>query len=134
MKIKYKSVTGSVEVIEVTEEWASVLVELDRLDHNGNQTETRRHCSLEAFNLGGEMLSTREDIEEDLLRQETFWEVRAAVAQLPPKQREVIERLYFLGQTGIEAAAAMGINRGTVADYHAAAKKNLRKILSDTPH
>lgn len=134
MKIKYKSVTDSVEVIDVTEEWASVLVELDRLDHNRNQTETRRHCSLEAFNLDGEMLSTGEDIEEDILRQETFWEVRAAVAQLPPRQREVIERLYFLGQTGVEVAAAMGINRGTVADYHAAAKKNLRKILGDTPH
>lgn len=134
MKIKYKFVTDSVEVIEVTEEWASVLVELDRLDHNSDQTETRRHCSLEAYNLDGEMLSTGEDIEEDLLRRETCQEVRDAVAKLPPKQREVIERLYFLGQTGIEAAAAMGINRGTVADYHAAAKKNLRKILGNTPH
>ena len=129
MKIKYKSVTESVEVVEVTEEWASVLVELDRLDRNSNQTETRRHCSLEAYNLDGEMLSTGEDIEEDLLQRETFQEVRNAVSQLPPKQREVIERLYFLDQTGIEAAAAMGINRGTVANYHADAKKNLRKIL-----
>ena len=134
MKIKYKSVTDSVEVIEVTEEWASVLVELDRLDRNSNQAETRRHCSLEAYNLDGEMFSTGEDLEADFLRRELRQEVRDAVAQLPPKQREVIERLYFMGQTGVEAAAAMGIHRGTVADYHAAAKKNLREILENTPH
>ena len=134
MKIKYKSVTDSVEVIEVTEEWASVLMELDRLEHNSNQTETRRHCSLEAYNLDGEMLSTGEDIEEDILQRESCREIRDAVAKLPPKQREVIERLYFLGQTGIEAAAEMGIHRGTVAEYHAAAKKKLEIILQNTPH
>ena len=50
MKIKYEFVTGAVEV-EVTDDWGTILVDLDRQEYNINHKETRRHCSLDAYNL-----------------------------------------------------------------------------------
>ncbi len=47
MKIKYEFVDGDVE-LEVSDEWASVLAELDRLERNNDKKEKRRHYSLEA--------------------------------------------------------------------------------------
>ena len=68
MKIKYQFVNESVE-IEVDEEWANVVIELDRLEHNSNQTETRRHCSLEALNLDDAYLPSDVDVEKK------YWKV-----------------------------------------------------------
>lgn len=40
MKIKYEFVTGTTEV-EVSEEWGSVFIDLDREEYNNNHRETR---------------------------------------------------------------------------------------------
>ena len=52
MKIKYEFVDGDVE-LEVSDEWASVLAELDRLERNNDKKEKRRHYSLEACKYEG---------------------------------------------------------------------------------
>ena len=52
MKIKYEFVDGDVE-LEVSDEWASVLAELDRLERNNDKKEKRRHYSLEACTYEG---------------------------------------------------------------------------------
>lgn len=48
MKIKYAFANETV-TIEVEDQWATVLVDLDRQEYNIDQKETRRHCSLEAY-------------------------------------------------------------------------------------
>ena len=50
MKIKYEFANETV-TIEVEDQWATVLVDLDREEYNDNHRETRRHCSLDALNL-----------------------------------------------------------------------------------
>ena len=45
MKIKYEFADGDVEV-DVPNEWASILVELDRLERNNDKKERRRLYSL----------------------------------------------------------------------------------------
>ena len=47
MKIKYEFADGDVEV-DVPNEWASILVELDRLERNNDKKERRRHYSLDS--------------------------------------------------------------------------------------
>ena len=46
MKIKYQFATEVTE-IEVEEQWATILVDLDREEYNNDHKETRRHYSLE---------------------------------------------------------------------------------------
>ena len=50
MKVKYQFVNEMVE-IEVDNDWSAVITELDRKERNNNKTETRRHCSFDAFDM-----------------------------------------------------------------------------------
>ena len=52
MKIKYEFVDGDVEV-EVSDKWASIIDELDRLERNNDKKEKRRHYSFEACTYEG---------------------------------------------------------------------------------
>lgn len=45
----YEFATEAVE-LEITEEWMEILIEMDRLEYNSNQTETRRHVRYDISN------------------------------------------------------------------------------------
>ncbi len=47
MKYTYRFANGDVNEIEVTEDQAFALTDLDRLEYNNDHTNTRRHISLE---------------------------------------------------------------------------------------
>lgn len=49
MKITYEFATETVE-IEVSEDWANLVIDLDRQEYNNNHAETRRHVSYETEN------------------------------------------------------------------------------------
>ena len=49
--------TDEVITVEISDEWASVLAELDREEYNNDHAETRRHVSLDNGE-DGEWLST----------------------------------------------------------------------------
>ena len=57
--------------------------------------------------------------------------IAAALADLPPEQRRVLELAYFGGMTQSEIAAATGIPLGTVKTRTLLALKKLRESLRD---
>ena len=67
------------------------------------------------------------DMERDILASDKVRLIRAALEQLAPKQREVIELAYFEGLTQTEMAVRMGEPLGTVKTWVRAALKNLRE-------
>ena len=87
MKIEYKFVTGTVEV-EVPDEWETVLVDLDRQEYNNDHKETRRHCSLEAYNLDDGLLPSDEDVVRDILAAEERQHLYEAIRRLRSGQRK----------------------------------------------
>jgi RNA polymerase sigma factor for flagellar operon FliA len=67
--------------------------------------------------------------EADLMR------LRRAVGALPDRERMVMERHHFVGETFEEIAAITGSKSSTVSDLHARALKRLRKELDfSLPH
>jgi RNA polymerase sigma-70 factor (ECF subfamily) len=58
-------------------------------------------------------------------------EVRAAVAQLPDEQKQVLALAYFQGYTQSEIAAALGLPLGTVKTRIRLAMDKLRTVLHD---
>ena len=79
MKIKYEFANETVE-IDVTEEWANVIIDLDRQEYNIDHKETRRHCSLDAYNLDDALLPSDVDVERDVIADEDKRRLYKAIA------------------------------------------------------
>ena len=61
-------------------------------------------------------------------------EVRAALATLPPEQRQVLEMAYYGGKTQVQIAEEIAIPLGTVKTRTLAAMRKLRRALDRTEH
>ena len=46
----------------ISSEWLELLLDLDRREYNNNQTETRRHCSLNAMDQDDNQIPTEKDL------------------------------------------------------------------------
>src|SRR5262245_16643010 len=66
---------------------------------------------------------------QQLLRQEARQRVRAALEQLPERDREVLELRHLEGLSVAETAAALGLAIGTVKTRHLRALTRLRQLL-----
>ena len=62
MKIKYEFATETISV-DVDDEWANILIDLDRVEYNNDHAETRRHCSLDEYDADGNLVASGVNIE-----------------------------------------------------------------------
>lgn len=76
------------------------------------------------------MVAAPESIRDSDHHDQIIEEVRAAIAQLEPDEREVIERYYLRFEEFVTIAAALGIKDGHLATLHNRGLKRLRKLLS----
>ena len=68
------SKSGSVgdEKYGITSEWLELLLDLDRREYNNNQTETRRHVSLNALDQDDNQIPNEKDLFEEFYEEETW--------------------------------------------------------------
>ena len=129
MKIEYQFATETVE-IEVSEEWGDVLIDLDRQEYNVNHKETRRHASLEAFNLDGNLFPSATDVAGSVICKEERERLYTAIAKLQPQQQELLRRVYFGGEALADIAREEGISKMALTNrmkkIYAAMQKNLK--------
>ncbi len=129
MKIKYEFVTGAVEV-EVTEDWGTILVDLDRQEYNINHKETRRHCSLDAYNQDDALLPSDEDVVRDILAAEDNQRLFEAIAHLDAEQQELVRAIFFRKMSVSEYAKRHGITQPAASQRKKAVLKKLKEFLS----
>ena len=118
--------------VEITDEWAGILEELDRVEYNNNHAETRRHIPLD--NRGdGEWLSTEKG--EMLIKvagkifstdDERFRKGRKALSK---KQTELYESVYDRGDSVGEYAADSRIDQSTASKRNRAVIEKFKKIF-----
>ena len=129
MKIKYEFVDGDVE-LEVSDEWASVLAELDRLERNNDKKEKRRHYSLEACTYEGADYAVEDKgisaLFEGLGDTERLNE---ALTHLSSKQQALIRTIYFEGISVTKYAERLGVTKGAVSQQLKTIRKKLKKFI-----
>lgn len=130
MKYTYHFANGDISEIEVTDEDAFALSELDRVDYNNNQRETRRHASLEAINLDDSLLPSEASTESDVLSILDQEQVQMAITQLMPQQQALINRVYTEHQTIASIAKAEGVNEAAIRNRLKKIYGHLKKVLS----
>ena len=128
MKIIYQSCTENIE-IEVTEEWAAVIRELDREEYNSDHRETRRHCSLDALNLDNAYLPSDTDVEAEVAEFMENERLFAALATLEPRQQTLVRRVYMNGETMVSIAAEEGVSVTAIQNRMKKIHARLKKIL-----
>lgn len=129
MKIKYQFVTESVEV-EIPEEWANFMVELDRQEYNANHRETRRHCSLDALNLDDALLPAADDVLGEVIAALERDRLHEAIAELEPQQQDLVRRVHFNGEKLAAIAAEEGVSKAALTMRMKRIYTALRKKLS----
>ena len=129
MLIKYAFLDGTTTEVEVSEKIGTVVLDLDRQEYNANHRETRRHCSLEAFVLDGNLLPSKDDVEMDFIKSEENGRLYAAISQLNPRQQKLINSLYFEGRKVTDLAKEEGVHWTAITHAVERALKKLKKIL-----
>lgn len=129
MKIKYEFANGDVEV-DVPNEWASILVELDRLERNNDKKERRRHYSLDSCVYEGIVYASEDKNLTAIFETDSkFGRLTEAIKYLSDKQKSLIKAVYFDGMSVSDYAKHMGISQSAVSQQLKTIYKKLKKFL-----
>ena len=105
------------------------------MTHHRAVDVVRREERLRRWRTSDEGLELEADpkvrVEDEVLTSERRAEVRAALGELPPAQREALLLAYFGGYTQREVAALVGVPLGTVKTRMAAGMRKLEEALRD---
>jgi RNA polymerase sigma factor (sigma-70 family) len=103
------------------------------MTHHRAVDVVRREENLRRRRTSDEVLEFEPDpapgVEAEAEAAERRAEVRAALAQLPPAQREALALAYFGGYTQREVASLVGVPLGTVKTRMAAGMRKLKEVL-----
>ena len=102
MKYTYAFATGRSQV-EVPEEWAEFLAEMDHEEELHNRRETRRHQSLDDLVYEGLDFAAEGDAEDALINRENVRELKEALDALTETQRRRL-MMHCAGMTYREIA------------------------------
>lgn len=96
---------------------------------NRNQAETRRHVLLSALDPEERHFSDGADILSEVIREERYGELRRAVENLEPQQRELLRRIFWEDERQADIAREQGVSKpalaGRMKRIYAALKKYL---------
>ena len=129
VKILYRFADGHAEELEVEQEVAEALKELDRQEYNDNHRETRRHvtfdCTEEKSSLAvdDQRLSRLLDGPPDEIR------LRVAINQLEQHHRDLIIAIFYRGIKIVEYARLSGVSQSAISQQLSNAIKKLKKLL-----
>ena len=132
MKIKYEFATETIEV-EVEDKWAEIVMELDRLEYNNNQTETRRHNGYGCFGDEAGWLSDEKPRNYIRIAGRTISpddpRFEFARKSLSEKQGELYEAVYVNGDRINDYAQDNNIDQSTASKRNRVVIKKYKKAF-----
>jgi RNA polymerase sigma-70 factor (ECF subfamily) len=131
VKIKYIFITGESVEVDVTEEIANIILEIEKSQELKNRAETRRHESLSLFDKDIKNADLSTDIFGNVFKNLEKDRLYAAIDKLKPEEKELLYNLYFKSNSMTQAAYAkiLGITENTVQLRLAKIKKKLKELL-----
>lgn len=130
MKIQYQFVNGESREIEVADELGAVLLDLDRIEYNNNQTETRRHTSLDGMDFEGGLFVAPDDTEQAAELRADLSALARAMAALSADQRALLQKVYFEGRSIADIAREEGVARQSIHERMERIKNKLKVFFT----
>lgn len=109
----------------ITSEWLELLLELDRREYNNNQTETRRHCSLNALDQDDNQIPTEKDTFDEFYEEETWREMCKVLTE---RERLVGDLFFRQGYKQKELAKIFEVNEARMSQIIRKIRKKLEKF------
>ena len=131
MKYTYAFATGRSQV-EVPEEWADLLAEMDHEEELHNRRETRRHRSLDDLIYEGLDFAAEGDAEDALINRENVLELTEALDILTETQRRRL-LMKCEGKTYRDLAAAEKTSAMACEESVQSALKKIKKFFQQAP-
>ena len=97
---------------------------------NNNQAETRRHTSLEALDPENKHFRDDVDILGDLIQQEKYEQLYAAIAKLKPKQQELLKKAFWEKIPLTEIAKSEGVDKSAISHRMTTIYNRLKEIIA----
>ena len=72
MTIIYTFADGTTSIVEVSEELGNIIIDFDRKEDSADRRQRRHNCSLEAYNVGDDLVASDEDIAADFIEKQDF--------------------------------------------------------------
>lgn len=133
MIVKYdeflSKLPGEVTEVEVDDELGKAMEQMEVDDFNLNRKETRRHVYMSKLEEKGHYIPDDSDPLEDILEDELHKELKTAIKQLRPEQRELLFRVYWKGELQKDIAAEKGVSEMTISRQMKKIYAFLKKIL-----
>lgn len=129
-KVIYIFANGEKSEVEVSDEIAAIITELEQVEENGSRKQ-RYHCySLEDREEHGIEHASTEDHFKSLFEDVSYIEkIHYAIEQLKPTHKEIIIALFFEGKSQEEVARTLEINQSNVSRQLQTALKKIKKFL-----
>ena len=127
---KYSFANGEKVVINLNihldneSDWLKVLKELDRVEYNNEQTQTRRHCSLDAYDKDERLISGEMDVLEQFLMKERWKDM---LKHLTIREREVLDLYFCKGFTTLEIAHELNVGRTRITNIISSIRAKMKK-------
>jgi RNA polymerase sigma factor (sigma-70 family) len=131
MKVEYtyRFVTGEEITIKIEQDELALLRELDRLEYNTHQKETRRHVSLDAAGVLSVPDEKSPDPADAVEAAEDTRALMQALMRLSLEQRELLRAVFDEGISLVEIARKEGVSQPAISQRLKALKKKLKKLL-----
>ena len=134
MKYTYKFVTGESVGIEVSAELEALLKNEDRLEYNNEQTNRTRAGRFISLNMaendeGMQFPDPNSDVAEIAIQNIDAADLHAAIGCLFPQQRELLQKVYFVGRSYAEIAREENVGESAIRDRMHRILKKLQKSL-----
>ena len=109
----------------ISSEWLELLLDLDRREYNNNQTETRRHCSLNAMDQDDNQIPSAKDDFGVFYEEQTWLEMCKVLTE----REQLIGDLFFRqGYKQRELAKIFGVNEARMSQIIRKIRKKLEKF------
>ena len=111
VKIKYQFVTGETLEVEASGALGETIVAFDREIYNNNQRETRRHCSFDKLtDAGFQIADAKSEVAAAVEQMDRNVALHEAINALSPKQKRLIQQVFFEEKTITKIALARHFN------------------------
>lgn len=129
MKYTYKF-SDEENIIEINKYWIDVLTDLDKAEGANQKKESRRHYHLEACIYDGIDFVDNNDKIEAMFKEPSKTDLlHIAISKLKPKQRDLLNAIYFEGISVNDYAVKEGVDHSAISHRLQTAKNNLKKFL-----